>query len=142
MTLVIFLGSLLGSMALGIPIAFALLLVSVALMLHLDMFDAQIVARHGKTRCQRFSRSRHPAHPVVIGCKVKITRRAPPFDFDKSNKPASARDDIHLAPRALHPLRQNAPASEPQIPRSQPLPSPPLGFALSTAAHFSSSARA
>lgn len=46
MTLVIFLGSLLGSMALGIPIAFALLLVSVALMLHLDMFDAQIVAQN------------------------------------------------------------------------------------------------
>ncbi|HZX18478.1 MAG TPA: TRAP transporter large permease subunit [Pseudomonas sp.] len=46
MTLVIFLGSLLGSMALGIPIAFALLLVSVALMLHLDLFDAQIVAQN------------------------------------------------------------------------------------------------
>ncbi len=44
MTLMIFLGSLLGSMALGIPIAFALLLVSVALMLHLDLFDAQIIA--------------------------------------------------------------------------------------------------
>ena len=46
MTLVVFLGSLLGSMALGIPLAFALLLVSVALMLHLDMFDAQIVAQN------------------------------------------------------------------------------------------------
>lgn len=46
MTLVIFLGSLLGSMALGIPIAFALLLVSVALMFHLDLFDAQIVAQN------------------------------------------------------------------------------------------------
>ena len=46
MTLMIFLGSLLGSMALGIPIAFALLLVSVALMLHLDLFDAQIIAQN------------------------------------------------------------------------------------------------
>ena len=46
MTLVIFLGSLLGSMALGIPIAFALLLVSVALMLHLDNFDTQIVSQN------------------------------------------------------------------------------------------------
>jgi tripartite ATP-independent transporter DctM subunit len=46
MTLVIFLGSLLGSMALGIPIAFALLVVSVALMLHLDLFDAQIIAQN------------------------------------------------------------------------------------------------
>lgn len=46
MTLIIFLGSLIGSMALGIPIAFALLVVSVALMLHLDLFDAQIVAQN------------------------------------------------------------------------------------------------
>lgn len=46
MTLIIFLGSLVGSMALGIPIAFALLVVSVALMLHLDLFDAQIVAQN------------------------------------------------------------------------------------------------
>ncbi|WPP46954.1 TRAP transporter large permease subunit [Pseudomonas sp. AN-1] len=46
MTLTIFLGTLLGSMALGIPIAFALLLVAVALMLHLDLFDAQIIAQN------------------------------------------------------------------------------------------------
>jgi tripartite ATP-independent transporter DctM subunit len=46
MTLFIFLGSLIGTMALGIPIAFALLLVSVALMLHLDLFDAQIIAQN------------------------------------------------------------------------------------------------
>lgn len=46
MTLAIFLGSLIGTMALGIPIAFALLLVSVALMLHLDLFDAQIIAQN------------------------------------------------------------------------------------------------
>ena len=46
MTLAIFLGSLIGTMALGIPIAFALLLVSVALMLQLDLFDAQIIAQN------------------------------------------------------------------------------------------------
>ena len=46
MTLIIFLGSLIGTMAIGIPIAFALLLVSVALMLQLDLFDAQIVAQN------------------------------------------------------------------------------------------------
>ncbi|WP_420233896.1 TRAP transporter large permease subunit [Pseudomonas sp. ABY48] len=46
MTLVIFLGSLMGSMALGMPIAFALLVVSVALMFHLDLFDAQIIAQN------------------------------------------------------------------------------------------------
>ncbi|MDF2643434.1 MAG: putative C4-dicarboxylate transporter, large subunit, permease component, partial [Pseudomonas sp.] len=46
MTLLIFLGSLTGAMAIGMPIAFALLVVSVALMLHLDLFDAQIIAQN------------------------------------------------------------------------------------------------
>lgn len=46
MTIVIFLGSLLGAMALGVPIAFALLACGAALMWHLDMFDAQILAQN------------------------------------------------------------------------------------------------
>lgn len=46
MTLAIFLGSLLGAMALGIPIAFALLVCGTALMWHLGMFDAQILAQN------------------------------------------------------------------------------------------------
>lgn len=46
MTIAVFLGSLLGAMALGMPIAFALLLCGVALMYHLDIFDAQIVAQN------------------------------------------------------------------------------------------------
>ena len=46
MVISIFLGSLLGSMALGMPIAFALLLCGVALMYNLDLFDAQIVAQN------------------------------------------------------------------------------------------------
>lgn len=46
MTVAIFLGSLLGAMALGIPIAYALLLCGVALMVHLDLFDAQILAQN------------------------------------------------------------------------------------------------
>jgi tripartite ATP-independent transporter DctM subunit len=46
MTIAIFLLSLLGAMALGIPIAFSLLLCGVALMWHLDMFDAQILAQN------------------------------------------------------------------------------------------------
>lgn len=46
MTISVFLFSLLGSMAIGMPIAFALLLCGVALMFHLDMFDAQIVAQN------------------------------------------------------------------------------------------------
>ncbi len=44
MTLLVFIGSLLGAMALGVPIAFALLLCGVALMWHLNIFDAQIMA--------------------------------------------------------------------------------------------------
>jgi tripartite ATP-independent transporter DctM subunit len=39
-------GSLLGAMALGMPIAYALLLCGVALMYHLDTFDAQIIAQN------------------------------------------------------------------------------------------------
>ena len=46
MTITVFLFSLLGAMALGIPIAFSLLLCGVALMWHLDMFDAQILAQN------------------------------------------------------------------------------------------------
>lgn len=46
MTVAIFLGSLLGSMAIGVPIAFALILCGVALMLFLGMFDAQIVSQN------------------------------------------------------------------------------------------------
>ena len=46
MTILIFLSSLLGAMALGMPIAYALLICGVALMLQLDMFDAQIIAQN------------------------------------------------------------------------------------------------
>jgi len=46
MTIAIFIGSLLGVMALGIPIAFALLASGVALMWHLQLFDAQILAQN------------------------------------------------------------------------------------------------
>jgi tripartite ATP-independent transporter DctM subunit len=43
MTLTVFIVSLLGSMAVGMPIAFALLLSGVALMFYLDMFDTQVL---------------------------------------------------------------------------------------------------
>ncbi|WP_062207383.1 TRAP transporter large permease subunit [Aureimonas sp. AU12] len=45
MVIAVFLGSLLGTMALGMPIAFALILSGVALMVHMDLFDGQIVAQ-------------------------------------------------------------------------------------------------
>lgn len=46
MTIAIFLGALLGTMALGLPIAFALLATGAALMWHMNMFDAQILAQN------------------------------------------------------------------------------------------------
>jgi tripartite ATP-independent transporter DctM subunit len=46
MTILVFLASLLGAMALGMSIAVSLLVCGVALMLHLDMFDAQILAQN------------------------------------------------------------------------------------------------
>ncbi|WP_313311151.1 TRAP transporter large permease subunit [Pulveribacter sp.] len=46
MTVFIFVGALLAAMAIGMPIAYALLFSGVALMLHLDLFDAQILAQN------------------------------------------------------------------------------------------------
>ncbi|HXH02564.1 MAG TPA: TRAP transporter large permease subunit [Candidatus Competibacteraceae bacterium] len=46
MTITLFIASLLGLMALGMPIAFALILTGVVLMYHLDFFDAQLVAQN------------------------------------------------------------------------------------------------
>ncbi|WP_457090696.1 TRAP transporter large permease subunit [Microvirga sp. P5_D2] len=46
MTIVVFLSSLLGAMALGMPIAFALIVCALALMLWLGNFDSQIVAQN------------------------------------------------------------------------------------------------
>jgi len=46
MTITIFLGSLLGAMLLGVPIAFSLLLCGAALMWHMNLFDAQILAQN------------------------------------------------------------------------------------------------
>ncbi|MCO5731559.1 TRAP transporter large permease [Rhizobium sp. SSA_523] len=46
MTITIFLASLLAAMAVGVPIAFALLVSGAILMWHLGMFDAQIIAEN------------------------------------------------------------------------------------------------
>src|SRR6478752_4003024 len=46
MTITIFLVSLLGAMAIGMPIAYALLVCGVALMWQLDLFDSQIIAQN------------------------------------------------------------------------------------------------
>jgi len=54
MTIFVFLGSLLVAMALGIPIAYALLVSGAALMWHLNMFDAQILAQNVVTGADSF----------------------------------------------------------------------------------------
>ena len=46
MTILIFVGALLAAMAIGVPISYALLASGAALMWHLDMFDAQILAQN------------------------------------------------------------------------------------------------
>ena len=46
MTVLVFIVSLLAAMALGMPLAFALIVSGVALMLHLDNFDTQIVSQN------------------------------------------------------------------------------------------------
>jgi len=45
MTLALFLGVLLGSILLGLPVAFALLLAAIALMLQMDLFSTDILAQ-------------------------------------------------------------------------------------------------
>ncbi len=46
MTVVVFLSALLGSILIGIPVAFSLMITGVALMLHLNMFDPLIMAEN------------------------------------------------------------------------------------------------
>src|SRR5690606_28288433 len=46
MIVLVFVGALLAAMALGMPIAFALLVSSMAMMVFMDLFDAQILAQN------------------------------------------------------------------------------------------------
>ena len=46
MTVAVFLASLIGAMAIGMPVAFALIFCGLALMWHLNVFDSQIVAQN------------------------------------------------------------------------------------------------
>ena len=55
MPVAVFLFSLLGAMTLGIPIAHALLVSGTAMMIHLDMFDAQIIAQNVINEADSFS---------------------------------------------------------------------------------------
>ena len=55
MTILIFLIVLLGSIFLGIPVAFSLIVCSIALMFHLDVFDPQILAQNLVSGADSFS---------------------------------------------------------------------------------------
>jgi len=55
MTLLIFISSLLGAMAIGVPVAFALVFCGIMLMWHMDMFNAQIVAQNMITGSDSFT---------------------------------------------------------------------------------------
>ncbi|MCW9699046.1 MULTISPECIES: TRAP transporter large permease subunit [unclassified Avibacterium] len=55
MTVIIFLSVLLGAIILGIPVAFSLLICGIALMIHLDLFDAQILAQQIVSGADSFS---------------------------------------------------------------------------------------
>src|SRR5690625_199539 len=46
MTILVFLASLLGAMAFGVPVAFALIFSGIILMTHMGIFNAQIVAQN------------------------------------------------------------------------------------------------
>ncbi|MBA4798194.1 MAG: TRAP transporter large permease subunit [Rhizobiales bacterium] len=46
MTLIVFIVSLLGAMAIGVPVSFALMFCGVALMSHMGMFNSQIIAQN------------------------------------------------------------------------------------------------
>jgi TRAP-type transport system large permease protein len=46
MTIAIFVGALMGAMLLGVPVAFSLMFCGLALMWHLDLLDAQILAQN------------------------------------------------------------------------------------------------
>lgn len=55
MTVIIFLSILLGSIILGIPVAFSLIVCAIALMLHLDLFEPQILAQNLVSGADSFS---------------------------------------------------------------------------------------
>ncbi len=54
MTVVVFVSALLGAMAIGLPIAFALLVTGITLMIYLNNFDAQIIAQNLFTGADSF----------------------------------------------------------------------------------------
>lgn len=67
MTVLVFLTSLLGAMAIGMPIATSLIVCGIALMLHLGIFDAQIVAQNVVGGADSYSLMAVPFFAEVLG---------------------------------------------------------------------------
>ena len=55
MDLLIFAGALFGAIAIGMPIAFALIMTGIALMLHQDLFDSQLITENLVSGTNNFS---------------------------------------------------------------------------------------
>lgn len=55
MILLIFVASLIGAMAIGVPVAFSLIFCGIVMMWHMDMFNAQIVAQNMITGADTFT---------------------------------------------------------------------------------------
>jgi len=75
MTLLVFIGSLLLAMALGVPIAYALLVSGIALMLQLDTFDAQILAQNLVEGANSFPLLAVPFTLMVLAVRMVIMAR-------------------------------------------------------------------
>ena len=93
MTVTIFLGSLLLAMAIGVPIAYALLICGVALMWHLDLFDAQILAQNVINGADSFPLLAVPFFMLAgeimnVGCLLYTSPS--PRDVEESRMPSSA----------------------------------------------------
>ena len=82
MTLTVFLGSLTLLMAIGMPIAFALILTGVALMIHLDFFDAQIVAQNLLSGADNFPLMAVPF--FILANKYGLSGAQPQEVFDQA----------------------------------------------------------
>ncbi|MDQ1187336.1 hypothetical protein QE408_004479 [Agrobacterium larrymoorei] len=64
MTLLVFVGSLLGAMAIGVPVAFSLMFCGVVLMWYMGMFNTAIIAQNMISGCRYLHAARHPfLHP-------------------------------------------------------------------------------
>ena len=105
MTVAVFLFSLLGAMALGMPIAFALLVCGVALMIHLDIFDAQIIAQNFINGADSFPLMAVPF--FMLAGEIMNTGGLSKRIVDRragAGRPHPGRPRLRRDPRRLHPV--------------------------------------